>query len=247
MRQRIIVVLPAYNEESSILALLNGYDEMVAANDIFIKIIVVNDGSTDNTVSEINKYSGPLPIEIKDNEVNAGLGKVLKQGLRTAVENGNRDDIVITMDADNSHNPAQIPLMIKKINEGYDIVIASRYRKGSKIVGLSNFRKLTSFLAGSLFVVFAPIDGVRDYTCGFRAYKYEILQKGFTLYNERLIQETGFSCMVEVLLKLNSFRPKIKEIPMVLRYDLKLSASKMKIWSTIRKTLSVLYKYKTGF
>ena len=88
-----------------------------------------------------------------------------RQGLRTAVENGNRDDIVITMDADNSHNPAQIPLMIKKINEGYDIVIASRYRKGSKIVGLSNFRKLTSFLAGSLFVVFAPIDGVRDYTC----------------------------------------------------------------------------------
>ena len=121
MRQRIIVVLPAYNEESSILALLNGYDEMVAANDIFIKIIVVNDGSTDNTVSEINKYSGPLPIEIKDNEVNAGLGKGLKQGLRTAVENGNRDDIVITMDADNSHNPAQIPLMIKKINEGYDL------------------------------------------------------------------------------------------------------------------------------
>lgn len=247
MRQKIIVVLPAYNEESSILALLHGYDDMVAANDIIIKIVVVNDGSTDDTLSEIYKYKGPLPIEIIDNKVNAGLGKVLKQGLWAAMENANPDDIVITMDADNSHNPDQIPLMIKKINEGYDIVIASRYRHGSKIVGLSNFRKLTSFLAGSLFVIFAPIDGVRDYTCGFRAYKYSILQKGFALYHQRLIQETGFSCMVEVLLKLNSFKPKMKEIPMVLRYDLKLSASKMKIWSTIRKTLSVLYKYKTGF
>lgn len=248
MNQNIIAVLPAYDEEASILALLNSYDRLLTTRGEFtLKIIVVNDGSTDHTLDEIKKYKGRLNINIIDNNINAGLGKVLKQGLEAAIENSATNDIIITMDADNSHDPEQIPEMVNKINAGYDIVIASRYRKGSVIHGLSKFRKLISIFAGSLFILFAPIKGVRDYTCGFRAYRGSILLRGVEFYHEKLIQETGFSCMVELLLKLNRFKPKIAEIPMNLRYDQKLSSSKIKIWSTIRKTLNVLYKYKTGF
>lgn len=240
-------MLPAYNEESSILALVTNFDQLVNNTGLSVYLIIVNDGSTDYTIAEVKKYTGKLPMVILDNKTNAGLGKVLKQGLQEALKIAGPEDVIITMDSDNSHNPNQVPQMMYKIEEGNEIVIASRYRPGSEIHGLSQFRKWVSFLAGSLFILFAPIPGVRDYTCGYRAYRSSILSRGFEEYEESLIRETGFSCMVELLLKLNKFKPKVSEIPMILRYDLKLSSSKMKIWTTMKKTIQVLYNYKTGF
>jgi dolichol-phosphate mannosyltransferase len=100
-------------------------------------------------------------------------------------------DIIITMDGDDSHVPNHIPRMIKKIEAGSDIVIASRYRDGSQIHGLSLFRKMTGFMAGSLFILFCSSPGVRDYTCGYRAYKVSILKKGIAHYGPRFIEETA--------------------------------------------------------
>ncbi len=247
MKQKIIAVLPAYNEEASLPALLNQYSMMLSRHNYDFKIMVINDGSEDQTATVAKQHELGNTIELVDNEKNGGLGKVLKQGLVYAIQQLDKEDIIITMDSDNSHNPNLIPRMVSYINEGSDIVIASRYRPGARIFGLSNLRKLTSFMAGSFLFVFAPIKGVRDYTCGFRAYKAGLLQKGFEFYKDSLVEENGFSCMVELLLKLNYFKPIIHEVPMILRYDQKMGASKMKIWTTIKKTLVVLYNYKTGF
>ncbi|MEP7267061.1 MAG: glycosyltransferase family 2 protein [Saprospiraceae bacterium] len=247
MKQRIIAVLPAYNEEASLPALLNLYSMMLSRHNYDFKIMVINDGSEDQTAAIVMDHELGKNIELVDNKKNGGLGKVLKQGLAYATQQLDKEDIIITMDCDNSHNPNLIPRMISYINEGSDIVIASRYRPGARIYGLGNFRKLISLMAGSFLFIFAPIKGVRDYTCGFRAYKVGLLQKGFEYYKDALIEENGFSCMVELLLKLNYFKPIIHEVPMILRYDQKMGTSKMKIWATIKKTLVVLYNYKTGF
>lgn len=242
--QKILAILPAYNEEASIVELLKNFEFVAQHYSLPLNVLVVNDGSKDRTVELIHNYKGNLKIEVLDNEKNGGLGKVLRQGITYACEQLSPGDIVVTMDADNSHNPNLIPRMVQQIREGSSIVIASRYRQGARSYGLNFFRTCTSFLAGSLFLIFARVKGVRDYTCGFRAYRVEILNQGLAHYGTRLIEENGFSCMVELLLKLNLFRPICHELPMILRYDLKLGASKMKVWKTIKATLIVLWQYR---
>lgn len=241
--QNILAILPAYNEEASIGDLLNNFELVVNQYQLPLRVLVVNDGSVDRTVEVVKKFSGRLQVDLLDNTQNGGLGKVMRDGFKYACLHLNEGDVVITMDADNSHNPNLIPGMIQRINEGSAVVIASRYRPGSKSHGLSFFRRCTGFLAGSLFMVFAPIKGVRDYTCGFRAYRSELIKRGVDHFGDRLIEENGFSCMVEILLKLNRFHPVCLEVPMVLRYDLKKGGSKMNVRKTIQTTLTVLWHY----
>ena len=242
--QKILAILPAYNEEASIVDLLTNYENLAQHPEISLNILVVNDGSKDQTAKVVKDFKGNIPLHLLDNVQNGGLGKVLKDGLLYAIRHLKEGDIVITMDADNSHNPQLIPRMVQQIREGSSLVIASRYRQGARSYGLSFFRTCTSFLAGSLFMIFAPVKGVRDYTCGFRAYRLGLLKQGFDHFGERLIEEKGFSCMVELLLKLNRFRPICHELPMILRYDLKKGSSKMNVRKTIQTTLAVLWQYR---
>jgi dolichol-phosphate mannosyltransferase len=241
---QILAVIPAYNEAGSMPDLLSNYDTLFTQSLNNLSILIVNDGSKDHTVDSIKRFKGKINVTLIDNAVNGGLGKVIRQGLKIACETLKDDDIIITMDGDNSHLPQLIPKMVRGIHSGQDIVIASRYRAGSEIHGLSFFRKLTGFLAGSLFIVFAHLRGVRDYTCGYRAYKVSILKKGFAYYGDRFIEENGFACMVEILLKLRKFNPVYGEVPMILRYDLKQGTSKMNILKTIEHTLTVLWQYR---
>jgi dolichol-phosphate mannosyltransferase len=147
------------------------------------------------------------------------------------------------MDADNSHTPGLILRMVQRIREGSDIVIASRYQPGARIRGVSQFRQILSLGASVLFRLVARVPGVRDYTCGYRAYRAEVLQIAFELYHEQFIRQTGFGCMAEILLRLKPMSPIIHEVPLILRYDLKYSTSKMQIWRTTRETLLMLLRY----
>ena len=139
------------------------------------------------------------------------------------------------MDTDNSHTIDQSYELFQKILvENADIAIASRYVKDSKIRGLKNIRILLSYLAAKIFKTFFHINNVRDYTCGFRAYRVKKIKKIILNYNN-FFSETGFSASADILLKLYKFKDKLvfKEIPIDLRYDLKEGKSKMKILKTI--------------
>jgi dolichol-phosphate mannosyltransferase len=241
--QKILALIPVYNEEASIGPLLNNFDLVFASAGGEVEILVVNDGSTDRTMEVVRSYQGSLPLHCLDHAVNGGLGKVIRDGLTYACHHLQDEDLVVTLDGDNSHHPDLIPAMARAISQGSDIVIASRFRPGARIHGLSWSRRQFSVLARLLFSLFAPIPGVRDYTCGYRAYRVSLLKKGFVHYGDRFIQETGFSCMVEILLKLARFKPVCLEFPLILRYDLKTGASKMKVRKTVYKTLALLKDY----
>ena len=150
------------------------------------------------------------------------------------------------MDADDTHMPATINCLLLKIEEGYDVVIASRYQPGSRVEGVPFTRLLMTEAARYLFRMIMPIKGVRDYTCGFRAYRYSVLREGFDHYGKDFVSETGFSCMVDVLLKLRRFGFIMGEVPMLLRYDQKHGPSKMKVGMTAFKTLRLLIKRRLG-
>jgi len=254
---KILFALPAYNEEAGLPKLLDAFHDQMIAMESSYQVVIVDDGSTDRTRDIVREWSQRMPIDLVHHEKNAGLGKTIQDVLYRATELAESDDIVVTMDADNTHSPALIPEMVRKIAAGADVVIASRYRKGSRVVGLSLVRKFMSQGARVLFQVVFPIPGVRDYTCGFRAYRARVLRAAFTRYGRQLAEEPGFAAMAEILLKLSRLRLdekqgpagrplEFRELPMVLRYDLKGGASKMKVGSTVMKTLKMMMRLRSS-
>jgi dolichol-phosphate mannosyltransferase len=89
-----------------------------------------------------------------------------------------------------------------------------------------------------------PIQGVKDYTCGYRGYRISIIQRALNKLGDRLIEEKGFACMAEMLIKLRTMGVLAVEVPLILRYDQKAGTSKMKIAKTIQRTLLMLLKLK---
>jgi len=126
------------------------------------------------------------------------------------------------------------------------VVIASRYQPGSRVYGLSMNRRIVSLVASLLMRVLFPTPGVSDYTCGYRAYRAEALQQAYSQYGDTLVDQDGFQCMVDILLKLRKLPLIFGEVPLILRYDLKRGQSKMRMMKTSMNTLRLLWRRKTG-
>jgi dolichol-phosphate mannosyltransferase len=244
---RVIVVLPAYNEEANIGGLLERIDEALNEAGLFYRVIVVDDGSVDGTAVLLSQYATSLPLTVLRHEVNQGLGAAIRDGLNLAAQEAGPRDVIITMDSDETHTPGLILRMVRMIREGHDVVIASRYRSGARVFGLSFFRTLMSYGASWLMRLVFPTPGVRDFTCGFRAYQSTVLRQAIETYQDRFVDQDGFQCMVDILLKLRPMKVIFGEVPMILRYDLKVGASKMRVLRTIRGTLSLLLRRRLGF
>lgn len=242
--RQVFVVLPAYNEAARIGRLLDNADDALDEAGLAYRIIVVDDGSTDGTAQIVRDRAGRMPLILKSHAQNQGLGATIRDGLLAAVELASPGDVVITMDADDTHTPGLILRMVRLIREGFDVVIASRYQPGSRTIGVPWSRRLLSYGASWLFRVAYPISGVRDYTCGYRAYRAEAIQQAVAHYGDEFLNQDGFQCMVDILLKLRPMQLVFGEVPFILRYDQKEGATKMKIWRTIRQTLVVLVKRK---
>ena len=242
---RLFFALPAFNEEKDLGKLLAAFEQQMAASQFQFRVVIVDDGSTDATVAVINEWSSHFPIELVRHAGNRGLGETIRDALAVSAAMADPDDVIVTMDADNTHSPTLIPSMVRAIANGADVVIASRYRHGSRVVGLSLFRQLTSYGARFLFQLAFPMRGVRDYTCGFRAYRASVLKDAVGRYGDSFVQERGFAAMAEILLKLRALRPTCAEVPMVLRYDFKSGDSKMRVGATIMKTLRMIQRLRT--
>lgn len=238
----VFLVLPALNEEENLALVLEDCARAVETAGQSLRVVLVDDGSTDGTRSIAQAWADRVPMEVIVHEVNRGLGCSIHDGLKRAAELATPEDVIVTMDADNTQPASLIPLMLQAMDSGKDLVIASRFRPGAEVVGLGIFRRAltvgSSFMYRSIF----HIPGVRDYTCGFRAYRAKLLQSAFLSYNGRFVAESGFTCMAEILVKLRSLDPAICELPMVLRYDQKKGASKMPVAQTVKRSLNLLLR-----
>jgi len=245
-RRTLRIVLPAYNEADNLPALLRGLQQAMEDSGFSYEIILVDDGSRDRTGAIAEEWAGALPLRLLRHPVNQGLGATLRDGLQAALERAAASDVIITMDADDTQVPGLIPRMLQMIDEGYDVVIASRYQPGARVYGVSALRRLMSRGASLLMRSVLPIRGVRDFTCGYRAYRADVLRRAADRYGAQLVDQAGFQCMVDLLLKLRPMEPIIGEVPMLLRYDRKGGESKMRVGRTAGDTLLLLIRRRFG-
>ena len=243
---KVYVVLPAYNEEENIRVLLERIDQAMADEGIRYEVIVVDDGSKDRTAAIAEEHTKYMPIVVHRHPVNQGLGGTIREGLRIATDRCGDHDIVIAMDADNTHTPGLMRSMTRLVEEGNYVVIASRYQRGAYVRGVPWHREMLSLGARLIFQLVFPIHGVRDYTCGYRAYRGKVLKEAFAKYGDLFVSEGGFQCMVDILLKLRKMDVIIREVPLILRYDLKGGASKMKVMTTVWRTLWLMVRRRLG-
>ena len=128
-KKNISIVIPTYNEKENIQRLIPNIEKVLSSNNIFADIIIIDDNSPDGTgklAEDLNKeYNNIKVVHRKKKE---GVGSARRLGFSLA-----SNEIIISMEGDNTHNPKYIPQFIEKIEEGADLVIGSRYLKDSKI------------------------------------------------------------------------------------------------------------------
>lgn len=222
-------MLPIYDEQEALEGLVQSIRCVMEAHEQPYCIVAVNDGSCDGTAQILDNLSCHHPLEVVTHQMNRGLGETIRDGFERAAELCSPEDIIIRMDGDATHAPHYIPQLVARIEEGYDLVVASRFRRGGGQKGVSLYRALVSRGANLVLKVFFPIRGVREYTCGFRAYRASLIQDAIRVFGNYFIdlKGLGFTCTAEKLIKLRLLTRSISEIPFVLRYDWKQGPSKM--------------------
>jgi glycosyltransferase involved in cell wall biosynthesis len=198
------IIIPAYNEAERIPAALLAMDKHLSTVDYSYEILVVNDGSTDNTaviVESMTKMVKNLRlINIKDN---GGKGGTVRQGMLIAT-----GKIRLFTDADNSTSIDQFEKMMPFFKDGYGVVIGSRAVRGAKLDPPEPFYRQVIGKGLNMLVQLLLLPGIWDTQCGFKAYTDEAAEKIFTLSR---ISGWGFDVETLVLGRKMGF--KIKEVP----------------------------------
>ena len=201
----IIVLLPAYNEEKSLPILIPKLDRALRAAGYEYMIIVGNDGSRDQTAAILEDYKSKFPLHVVNQKRNRGLGEMARDLFEYASEVCRPDDVIVRMDCDDTHEPKHILDLVAKINDGFDVAIASRFQPGGGQLGVNRYRAFVSSCANLFMKIIFPVRGVREYSCGFRAYRASLIQQAIETYGNNFIQlRIGIHVHAEKLVKLIS-------------------------------------------
>lgn len=241
----IYVVLPAYNEEDALEPLAAKIDAVMRELDADYEIVVVNDGSGDRTAEILQDLASRYPMHVITHRINRGLGETARDGFEYVAEVGQRSDVMVRMDCDDTHDPRYIIAMVEKMRQGAEVVCCSRYAPGGATVGLDWYRRTISRCANLLMKVVFPIRGVWEYTAGYRGYRVALIQDAVEIFGNHFIdlKGMGFTGTVEKLIKCRQLGARITQTGYVLRYDKKLSMSKVVTSLTTIGYLTLIAKY----
>lgn len=159
---RILIILPAYNEEGKIGSLVRKTKNSIAT-DTFVGC----DGCTDNTPKEAEEAGAIVSYKPE----RTGIGAAIRRGIDYAMENNY--DVCVIMGGDDQDDPQELPNLIKKLDEGYDFVIGSRYIPGGKTVNQPFFRLLTTKTYSVFFSVLTR-KWLTDASNGYRAFRTDM-------------------------------------------------------------------------
>lgn len=229
-----VVIIPTYNEKGNIEKLIEilETDIFPAIKNYNMSILVADDNSPDGTadvVKDLMKKWENIDISIGEK---SGLGAAYVRGMSYAIQNLNAD-VMFEMDADLFHDPKKIPDFLKKIDEGYDFVIGTRYSQGGSIPSdWGIHRKIMSVFGNLIIRIILMKMSIHDWTGGYRAIKKEVFLKE----KEKLAAFSGYTFQVGFLLNAVHDHFTVAEVPFSAT-DRTLGKSKIPGIETIIKTL----------
>ena len=197
------VVIATYNERENIGPLL---DQILALQVPELRIIVVDDDSPDGTADVVQEKMVHPEISLIVRRGERGYGSAHVRGFQAAIGQG--ADVIVSMDADFSHQPSVIPRMLQAIAEGADVVVGSRRIPGGKIIGWGVVRKAASQTAMLLTRLILGIK-TRDVTTGFRAYQVSALRQ----LDLETVKSNGYSFLQELIFRCERAGLKVREVP----------------------------------
>jgi dolichol-phosphate mannosyltransferase len=222
-------VIPAYNEEMNISELAENLLKVLPDEKKFF--VFVDDCSTDRTIETIYGSFPKDSVKIITKTENKGPGDSFNTGFEFLL--GLKllnDDIIVTIEADNTSDIKILERMILNSRAGFDLVLASPYAQGGGFEETTLLRRILSFAANTVLRFCFDVK-VLTLSSFYRVYKPDILKVIKAKYGT-IIEESGFICMVEILIKAIRCKAQIIEIPMVLYSEKRKGKSKMKIIKT---------------
>jgi len=249
----IKVIFCALNEEQSLkkflIDLSHELQILATKYNQESEIIVCLDGSTDKSFELVSALQDFHPITILPLKNQRGLGLAYKRLFKHILNNENEDDdIIISLDSDNTHNPNQIHEMFEYFNENsLDFLVASRYCNTSIMKEFPLHRKCVSkavsILFQSLFRV-KKINGQKllDFTSGYRFYKLEKLKELYKNRGDKIITEPEFTYTCELVVRLARLKSRIDEIAISYEYNNKIGKSKLRLGRNFIRLIALTFK-----
>lgn len=230
---KLSIIVPAYNEELRIGKTIESILQYLLKKDWDYEILVVDDGSSDQTVEVVKKAFGDCGIHKKiiQNERNRGKGYSVKRGMLEAT-----GDFLLFTDADLSTPISDVEMMITALNQGADVAIGSRDLSDSQVEIHQNFLRE---LMGKVFNRLARLltfKGIHDSQCGFKCFRHNAAKEIFSLQ-----KIDGFSFDVEIVYLAQRLGYQVREVPVVWRNS---PASRVNVLSDPLKMFIDLFRIR---
>jgi dolichol-phosphate mannosyltransferase len=221
--KKLVLVIPTYNERGNIEALFSAFDRVVKKipRGWKLEFLIVDDNSPDGTAAEVERVQQlyksrtrelkSASIHLFNNPSKAGLGKAYLVGMEYAVNNL-KADAIGQFDADLSHDPHKVPELLVKLDQGYDMVIGSRYIAGGSIpADWGRYRKMLSRVGNTLVRFGLGHPELNDWSTGFRIFT----KKVYTKIKPNIKDEQFFGYLIMVGILHNTVKAgfKVTEVP----------------------------------
>lgn len=236
------VFLPVYNEEKAIERVIQRLADTFSGLAEPLHILVVDDGSTDRSPQILEEIGAGNGLTVLRHDRNRGIDGAFRTGMEFLAGTAEQTDTLILLEADDTNDLESLPPMLDSLANGHDLVIASRFVPGGRVLGFPLWRRIPCRVVNGMLRLVFGLRNVTDYTIFFRGYSMGLLQQGLAAYGPSFIETVGFVANAEILLKLSAFNPQICEVPLVYAYDRKESTSKLRVPFTIRQYLKLIFR-----
>lgn len=235
----IYICIPAHNEARTVGVLLWKIRTVMGEFRRDYQILVVDDASDDGTDDVLAPYARVLPLHIRRNEKQTGYAAALEQALREAVRRAPypKRDVVVTLQADFTEEPGQIPDLVKRIEGGADVVAGEMSLGAYRAPNAVRWsRRAWSYLMRRL-----ESEGEHDPLSGFRAYRVMVLKKALELVGERpLLTMDGWAANAQLLTATLPHARRVEAVPVDVRYDRRERPSRFHAWQNARQIIKLM-------